>query len=172
MRRTVLILLSAVMPLAAQQQQGTASVGVSAVRLNWKEGHDYLVRAAEQVPESLYAFKPVANVRSMGQLFAHVAGSEMAFCAMVLGERPRAEDDVERTTTAKADLVQALKNAGTYCERAYAIADASAAAMMDVFGQQRTKLYALTMNAAHDWEHYGNVVTYMRIKGLVPPSSQ
>ena len=43
---------------------------------------------------------------------------------------------------------------------------------MNVFGRERTKLYLLTMNAIHDWEHYGNIVTYMRLKGMTPPSSQ
>lgn len=166
------IAIAVATPLAAQQQQGSANLGVSAARVNFMQGHTYVLRAAEQVPDSLYAFKPVASVRTLGQLFAHVAGSERMFCAMVLGDKPTAEDNIEKNKTAKADIVQALKESATYCEKAYALADANASATINVFGQPMTKVATLTMNATHDWEHYGNIVTYMRIKGLVPPSSQ
>jgi hypothetical protein len=90
----------------------------------------------------------------------------------VLGEAARGEDDIEKSAKTKAALVKALKDAGTYCDRAYAITDASATATMEMFGGKGTKLYYLGMNATHDWEHYGNVVTYLRLKGMTPPSSQ
>ena len=169
---TLALLPVAAAPVAAKHHQSpAANLGVSAAGAHWKTAHDYLVRAAEQAPDSLYAFKPTADVRSLGQLFGHVANAEYMFCGMILGESVQREN-VERTKTAKADLVAALKSSGEYCDRAYAMNDAAAAAMVNVFGTQRTKLYALTMNAIHDWEHYGNVVTYLRLKGLVPPSSQ
>jgi hypothetical protein len=43
---------------------------------------------------------------------------------------------------------------------------------VDVFGDQHSRLYVLMMNATHDAEHYGNLVTYMRMNGMVPPSSK
>ncbi len=174
MRRSILILLAAASPLVAQQQQSapSASASVSAVRANWQSVHNYVLRSAEQAPESLYAFKPVATVRSLGQLFAHIAGAEGMFCSMALGEPMKGEEEFEKAAGNKAAMVAALKASGTYCERAYAMTDAASQAMIDVFGQQNSKLYALTMNATHDGEHYGNIVTYLRIKGMVPPSSQ
>jgi uncharacterized damage-inducible protein DinB len=144
---------------------------VRAARAHWRTVHGYIQAAAEQLPESLYNFKPTPAVRSFAELFGHIAGSEFMFCAPVRGDAPRAEDDVESKVKDKAGLVKALKDAAAYCEAAYAVSDAEGAKMVDLFGQ-RSKLNTLVFNATHDGEHYGNIVTYMRIKGLVPPSSQ
>ena len=166
MRRSLILLALAAAPLAAQQQQSASNVGTSSSMELWQTAHNYVVRAAEQVPDSLYAFKPTADVRSLGELFDHVATAEGMFCSAILGE----QNPIKSAKT-KADLTASLKNAGTLCQRAYAISDAAASEMMNMFGQ-RSKMNALTMNAIHDWEHYGNIVTYMRLKGMVPPSSQ
>jgi hypothetical protein len=94
------------------------------------------------------------------------------FCAAALGEAPKAEDDIEKSVTNKAGLVAALKASTDYCKRAYALSDAQASGTMKLFGQENSKMFALMLNAAHDGEHYGNIVTYMRMKAMVPPSSQ
>jgi hypothetical protein len=94
------------------------------------------------------------------------------FCAMVLGETVPAEDAIEKTAKTKAALVDALKKSNDYCAKAYATTDASNAAMVNLFGQQRSKLFTLLMNVTHNNEHYGNLVTYMRINKIVPPSSR
>lgn len=151
---------------------GAQNPAVAAARENWRDGHDYIVRSAEMLPDSLFAFKPTPVVRSFAEQFGHVAGSEFMFCAAALGEPERAEDAVEKTAKTKADLVKALKDAGTYCDRAYALTDAAANGTTRMFGATRTRLFVLMQNATHDWEHYGNLVTYLRLKGLVPPSSQ
>ena len=130
----------------------------------------YVLQSAIDVPEDKYSFKPTPDVRSFGELFAHVAGAQSMFCALALGEKPPREDAV--TARTKAELVEALRQSNRNCERAYAQSDAAAAANVDVFGEQRSRLYALMMNATHDAEHYGNLITYMRINGMVPPSSR
>jgi uncharacterized damage-inducible protein DinB len=94
------------------------------------------------------------------------------YCAIALGEQPAAEDAVESRKLGKDALIAALKKSNEDCARAYAQDDASAAGMVDVFGSQRSRLYVLMANAAHDSEHYGNLVTYLRMNGMVPPSSQ
>ena len=132
----------------------------------------YLVEAANDVPESLYSFRPTPEVRTFGELIAHVAGAQHMFCALALGEKPPAESAVEQQAKSKAAIVEALKGSNAYCERAYAQSDATTSGVADIFGQKRTKLYALLMNATHDNEHYGNVVTYLRINKMVPPSSK
>ena len=170
MRRILTVLMLSTSSLSAQVAGSGGAVAAS--RELWKEAHDYIVRAAEQLPDSLYDFKPTPKVRSFGQQFGHVAGSEFMFCAAVLGESARGEDDVEKSAKTKVQLVKALKDAGAYCDRAYAIADAASSAQIGLFGGRGTKLYYLGMNATHDWEHYGNLVTYLRLKGLTPPSSQ
>jgi uncharacterized damage-inducible protein DinB len=172
MRRFLLSCLIAT-PLLAQQQQGAdaARIGVNAARANWLGAHNYIVRSAEMMSEADFAFKPVATVRTFAQIVAHVADDETGWCAQILGE-PMKQTGYEKTLTAKADVLKAIRDAGTYCERAYALTDAQAAEVTTIWNAQQPKMRGLMDNATHDWEHYGNIVTYMRIKGMVPPSSQ
>ena len=126
---------------------------------------------AEELPESTYAYKPTPDVRSFGQLFGHVAGAQYMFCAAARASR-RNEDDIEKTKKTKSELVTALKASTDYCKKAYALSDKATQGKIKLFGQERTKLFALGVNANHDAEHYGNLVTYLRLNGMVPPSSR
>ena len=172
--RSSLLLLAIATPLVAQQQQAadpSSRVAVAAARASWIAAHNYIVRSAEQMSEANFAFKPVATVRTFAQIVAHVADDEMGWCAQVLGE-PLKQTQFEKTLKTKADILKVIKDAGALCEKAYAITDAQAAGVTTIWGGQQAKIRGLMDNAAHDWEHYGNIVTYMRIKGMVPPSSQ
>ena len=171
LRPAFVIALLAAPPLIAQSTMAPARSADSEVMGQWKSVSNYLARSAAMVPESSYSYKPVATVRSFGQLVAHVAGSQMMFCAAALGEKVPAEDDFEKRTMSKAELVAALDESNTYCARAYAVPGAQLMGPVDMFGQHWTKGGLLIMNATHDNEHYGNVVTYMRMLGMVPPSS-
>jgi len=131
-----------------------------------------LIKSAEKMPEENYSFKPTPEVRSFGQIIGHVADAQYMFCSAVLGEKNPAPG-IEKSKTSKADLVQALKDAVAYCDKAYdGMTDAQAAQIVKFFGQDRAKVTVLTFNSMHDMEHYGNIVTYLRLKGLVPPSSE
>jgi uncharacterized damage-inducible protein DinB len=164
---TILLLALAAAPLGAQ-----ANTAVPAAREIWKEFADYVTQSAIDMPEAKYSFKATPAVRSFGQLIGHVAGSQYMFCAAALGEPAKAEDDIEKTKTTKADLVAAMKASNAYCEKAYALGDAAVRAEITMFGAKHNKLWALINNAAHDGEHYGNIVTYLRLNGMVPPSSK
>jgi uncharacterized damage-inducible protein DinB len=130
-----------------------------------------IIRSAEKMPEENYAFKPTPDVRSFGQLIGHVADSQYAFCSPVLG-KPNPGLGIEKSKTTKADLVQAVKDAFAFCDPAYdGLTDAQAGAMVKFMGDQ-AKATVLAFNTAHDNEHYGNIVTYLRMKGIVPPSSE
>ena len=153
-------------PLGAQSAP-LPSARASAHEL-WQATDAYIVRAAEQVPESRYGYKPTPDVRSFGEVILHVAAAHRLLCGIVLGET---EKDLGKPT-AKADLVAVLAASIQYCEGAYAISDADAMKPATVFDQPRTRLHALMVNAWHDNEHYGNIATYMRLMGMVPPSSQ
>jgi uncharacterized damage-inducible protein DinB len=131
-----------------------------------------VVRAAEKMPEENYGFKPSPDVRSFGQLVGHVADANNRLCSVASGGTAPGSG-IEKSKTSKADLVQALKDSFTYCDKAYdAMTDQSGAEMVKFFGQERAKLGVLEFNNMHDNEHYGNMVTYLRIKGIVPPSSE
>jgi len=131
-----------------------------------------LLKSAEKMPEENYSFKPVDTVRSYGQIVAHVADSQYAFCSIALGEKNPAPD-IEHTKTTKADLISALNAAFAYCDKAYdGLTDATAVQTIKLFGNDAPRLSALTVNNMHDLEHYGNLTTYMRMKNIVPPSSE
>lgn len=131
-----------------------------------------VVAAAEKMPEENYAFKATPDVRSFGQLVGHTADAQYLFCSTAAGEKPPVTD-IEKTKTSKADLVQAEKDAVAYCNKVYAgLTDDQATLPVQMMGREWPKLTILTINVAHLDEHYGNMVTYMRLKGLVPPSSE
>lgn len=133
----------------------------------------FVTRSAEQMPEEHYAFRPTEEVRTFRELIGHIANSHYMFCSAALGEASPNGENFEQTRTTKAAMQEALRTSFEYCDRAYAsISDAQAAETIQVFGNDRPRLFALNFNVAHDMEHYGNIVTYMRINGLVPPSSQ
>lgn len=167
LKRALTMLVFAASPLFAQ-----SSSPVTASRMLWEDVTNYIVQSATDMPEDKYSWKPTPAVRSFGELIAHVAGAQDMFCAVALGEKPPAEDAVEKAATTKDALVKALKASNDHCRRAYVQGDADAMGMVDVFGQQQSKLFVLMMNATHDNEHYGNIVTYLRMNGMVPPSSR
>lgn len=154
----------------APKSHSSHTSAVADIRAHWKTLSGYVLQSAIDVPEDKYAYKPTPDVRSFGELFAHLAGSQSMFCAMALGEKAPAEDAV--TAKTKAELIEALKQSDRNCERAYTQTDAAAGGQVDVFGEQHSRLYALMLNATHDGEHYGNLVTYLRMNGMVPPSSR
>ncbi len=131
-----------------------------------------LLRSAEKMPEESYGFKPTEAVRSFGQLIGHVADAQYMFCSAVLGEKNPAPR-IEKTKSSKAELVASLKSAFAYCDKAYeGLTDASASETVKLFMDDMPKIDVLTANAMHSVEHYGNVVTYLRLKDIVPPSSE
>ncbi|MCC6395296.1 MAG: DinB family protein [Bryobacterales bacterium] len=130
-----------------------------------------IIRAAEKMPEDKYSYKPTPEVRSFAQLIGHISDAQYLFCSPVKGEKKSL--GIEKSKSAKADLTAAVKEAFAYCDSAYdALTDAQARETVKFFGRDRSKLNVLYFNSAHNNEHYGNIVTYMRLNGLVPPSSE
>ena len=133
---------------------------------------DVLIRTAEKMPEENYNFKPTEAVRSFGQVLGHVADSQYFFCSMAMGEK-NPSLKIEKTKTTKADLITSLKDAFTYCDKAYnGMTDASGSETVKLFGDDTRKRDVLTINNMHTVEHYGNLVTYLRLKNIVPPNSE
>jgi len=165
--KTPIFLLAVIATTQLQAQQ------VATARAEWEPIIGYITKAAEQMPEADYAFKPTPVVRSFGQLIGHLADGQTIICNAALAiPTNAAEGDVENKVTAKADLIAALRKSTELCTRAYAQSDASTTGMVKLFGQDKTRFAALVRNTVHDGEHYGNIVTYLRLKGMVPPSSQ
>lgn len=132
---------------------------------------DWLVKGAEQMPEANYSFKPTADIRSFGELVGHVANSNFGICAGIRGEKSPSTADFEKVT-GKAALVKGLKEALAYCHTVQVWAGAHTHDNINLFGMKGSVTWGLAFNIAHNAEHYGNMVTYMRMKGMTPPSSQ
>src|SRR2546430_12336128 len=131
-----------------------------------------LVASAEKMPEENYNFKPTEAVRSYGQIVGHLADAQYTFCSTALGENNPGLK-IEQAKTTKPELVAALKDALAYCDKAYdGMTDASGAQMVKMIGMDMPKLGVLNFNNMHAMEHYGNLVTYMRLKNIVPPTSE
>ena len=131
-----------------------------------------VIGAAQKMPEENYSFKPTPDVRSFGQLVGHVADASYMFCSQALGG-PNPMKDIEKTKTSKADLVAAVKDAVAYCNKAFdSMTDAKGSQMVKLFNFDMAKLTVFSLNTAHTDEHYGNMVTYLRLKGIVPPTSE
>jgi uncharacterized damage-inducible protein DinB len=131
-----------------------------------------LSKTAEKVGEDLYAFKPTPEVRSLGQLIGHIADSHFGICAAAAGEKPT-QSGIEKSATTKAALSKALNESIAYCDKVIAgMDDTKGMEVTKFFTGPSTRLGVLAFNNAHSYEHYGNLVTYMRLKGIVPPSSE
>jgi len=131
-----------------------------------------ILHSAEKMPEENYSFKPTDTVRNYGQILGHIADAQYIFCAKVLDEKNPGKK-IEETTTSKAGLIAALKESFAYCDKAYdGMTDASGAQTTMLMGSDTSKLDVLTVNLLHTMEHYGNLVTYMRMKNIVPPTSE
>jgi uncharacterized damage-inducible protein DinB len=146
----------------------------------YTSNRSYLAKSAEKMAEADYGMKPGAQteVRSFGQLIGHIANGNYSYCSAAKGEKnPNQGNDIEKLAT-KAELVKALNDALAYCDGVYAgLTDASAMetvqmTMANGRQVQFIRVSRLIQNFAHNNEHYGNLVTYFRIKSIVPPSSE
>jgi len=132
-----------------------------------------ITATAETLDEDLYAFRPTEEVRSMGEILAHIAGAQFTFCSSAAAESNPNSENFEETRTTKAGIVEALEMGFAYCEGVYAgMTDAKGAGEASFFGNPNTPFGILAFNSAHNYEHYGNLVTYMRLNGITPPSSR
>jgi uncharacterized damage-inducible protein DinB len=148
-----------------------ANPAVTGLKWPWSRVKDIVVRAAEKMPEEFYGYRPAPDVRTFGQLVGHLADSNVMLCSLALGEK-KEPWTVEKTKTSKADLVAALKESLGVCDRVFAQGDADLAKVIALFGSDTTRFALVGLIIGHEFEHYGNMVTYMREKGLVPPSSE
>ena len=163
----------AALPFVVSHLQAQSSDPLSAgAKSLYTMAKNNVLKSAEEMPEENYNFKPTESVRTFGQLVGHVADGQYEFCSGVVGDGVK-PPEVEKNKTTKADLIAGLKTAFAYCDKAYnGLTDAQAAGTVQFFGRDMAKLTVLNFNTAHTDEHYGNMVTYLRMKGLVPPSSK
>ena len=195
MRATIACLALAAMyggPALAQQAgtmksatgpvaQTAASPITDSVKGYYDNMRTWFTKSAEMMAEKDYAFHPAtmpaadkAEIRTFGGLIGHVAQENYVFCAAATGEKAPASSDGIDKKTVKADLQKALAESFAFCDRIWAGTNdknASTPTALPFGLGKSTRLGTLVFNTTHDSEHYGNIVTYLRAKGLVPPSS-
>jgi hypothetical protein len=168
-RYSTMIFAAALTGACALQAQAADPLSTEAKQAynNIKNNH---LKMAEKVSAEDYGFKATPDVRTFGQLVAHVADSQMGTCSAVNGAPKQLGAG---SKTSKADLVAALKESFAECDKAFdSLTDASAAEMVKTRRGERTKLGTLLGVVTHDNEEYGYMAVYLRLKGIVPPSSE
>lgn len=169
MRWPIIFLLAASCAFA---QTGPSNPLVASSKVFYTNAKQDILRSADKMPEDKYSFRPAASVRTYGQVLAHVADGQYEFCGGAAGNHD--QKGIEQSAKTKAEIVAALKTAFAYCDAIWAgMTDAKAAELIPAFGGAKiSRLSMLDFNVSHTMEHYGNLVTYMRIQGIVPPSSE
>lgn len=129
----------------------------TALKEGFAQVSGWLVKAAEMVPPDKYSYRPTPTVRTFGEMLGHVADGYNYFCGRASGQKVEWSDAIAEGKTDKATIAAALKASTSACAAAHASSGAGSPLLLQNFG--------------HTNLHYGNVVTYMRMLGLVPPSS-
>lgn len=175
------ITLAAVLMLAATagayaqeaaQKASSANAATMGMSSIYNVSKGYLLKAADQIPADKYGFQPTKDVRTIGQLIGHVADAQHYFCSTIEGKPSSGEQPSNEKLATKDELVSALKKSFDYCDAVLAkVPDADLVKPVTLFGRPANIAAAITVNASHNFEHYGNLVTYMRMNGMIPPSS-
>jgi uncharacterized damage-inducible protein DinB len=180
MRRFHILIATALIAApAAAFAQGQAPAGQTfTLSGNMQRGYTNIERnlleAAEKMPDADYAFKPTPDVRPFGQLVAHVALSQFSTCAALKGDAaPPHKDDKEDTARTKAELVTLLKDSTAYCDPALTpLKDEDMPVLTKSGPNQVAKGLFLLGTVTHGNEMYGTMSVYLRLKGIVPPSTE
>jgi uncharacterized damage-inducible protein DinB len=177
---TVVCVLAAGPALAQSSDAGPLSASLKRL---WDGIKRNIQESAEKMPAEDYAFKPAGTapeVRTFGQILAHVAAAHLSYCGRAAGDRTpeqmKADQkrmaDLEQSGT-KEQIVKAIGETIAYCDSVYAsLTDAKALELLPGGQTPAPRAQPLIQNIAHDNEHYGNLVTYFRAKGMVPPSTE
>ncbi|MGH8637384.1 MAG: DinB family protein, partial [Burkholderiales bacterium] len=167
-----------VIPAAAAAQQVPTPTGQT-FTLSGEMARGYqdlqrnLVEAAEKMPPADYAFRPTADIRPFGQLVAHVALAQFGTCAMLKGEPNPSKDDKEGASRTKADAVALLKASAAYCDPLVSALTESAMTELTKVGQNQAAKGLLPASLlTHGMEMYGAMAVYLRLKGIVPPTTE
>ncbi len=180
----VLALLSVCFAIPAHAQDATKKDTAvkppdspsKAVLSSWNDIGRKLTAMAEDFPEDKYDFKPTPAQRSFAEQLLHAAGANYFFTNLAIGQKPPAQEDPKRDQyKTKADVVAFVKK--SFADGAAAIqakGDKGMADLMtDPFANQQMRVYDFAYGfIEHSGEHYGQLVGYYRLAGLVPPESR
>lgn len=155
-------------PGAAQAPSAMSDPGFMAGTAASQYFKRLFTKAAEQMSEQDYAFKPTPEVRSFGEILSHIAANEYAFCSAAKGEAPPPRP----TATTRTEIQAALSQALSYCDSVYSgMTPEKLKSTIKWQGREMPVVAVLIYRTHHAALHYGNIITYMRLRGKVPPST-
>jgi hypothetical protein len=132
-----------------------------------------ILKAADKMPAADYSYKPTPDIRTFARVVNHVTEAQLHICGAANGADASTLPKVPTETADKAAIVDALKASFAECDKAYAgLTDANMSEMLQAGPAKRSRLGLLYGNIAHDNEQYATLSLYLRLKGLVPPSSE
>ena len=132
-----------------------------------------ILKAAQTAPAEMYSFKPIPEIRSFARVVNHVTEAQLHACAAANGTAMSALPAMPPETSDKAVIVQALQESFAECDKAFAGAtDANLTEMLPIGSARRSRIGLLWGTVSHDNEQYATLALYMRLKGLLPPSSE
>ena len=170
MQRLIVVAALVGFPGVALAQNANPLTANAKIQLGALTG--FVIRSAEKVPADTYAFRATPEVRSMGELFGHIADALFSMCSTAAGAKPP-RTAIEKTVTDKPALIAALKEGVGYCNTVFdGMTDQKGTETVPFYFGPTPRLSVLYFAVTHTYEHYGNLVTYMRLKNIVPPSSE
>ena len=166
------ILCSAAVWMSSVMAFGQGSSIPSELQGNYARIKVNVMKAADKMPADAYSFKPTPDIRTFARVVNHVTEAQMHICGAANGSTTDAKVPAE--TADKAAIVDALKASFAECDKAYAgLTDANMAELLSGMGPtKRSRLSLLWGNVSHDNEQYATLSLYLRLKGIVPPSSE
>jgi uncharacterized damage-inducible protein DinB len=180
MSRHLVVMLAALCAINAAGQAPPANPLSTWLRDAFTRNGGTILRTAEKMPEENYGLRPgpQMEVRTFGQQVGHLANYNYLWCSQSKGEKnPNAGNDLTKLST-KAEFIKALTDAFAYCNGAYSsLTDASGAEMIDITQEngrttRNLRMALLILNYGHNNEIYGSMVSYLRMKSIVPPASE
>lgn len=168
-----MVMVGAMVPCAARAQQQSPEEDpiVKSIRDGSKHYRMIMTKSAADMNNEDWAFRPTPDVRSFGELIAHVVDSNYHFCAAAQGQKPPVLG-VEKSAKSRDELRTILEASFDYCDTALRSVDPGAKATINFMSGMRSPMSLLNFRIYHGLLHYGNVIVYMRLRGKVPPTSQ
>jgi len=170
------VLFSASTAFAQPPPAGAPTTIAVAIQRGYTGIKTSLTQAAEKMPEANYDSKPstMPEVRTYGQLFAHIAQTQFGICAGVKGvPNPMQGKQLETELKTKAELVKALADSFAFCDDAYSsLTDANASELIGQGRGQAARAAVLLNNLTRNNEMAGTAYVYLRSKNIVPPSTE
>jgi hypothetical protein len=169
----VVCVVASVMISGAALAQTPVAGPAGEMQTNYARLKANILKAAANMPAENYSFKPTPEVRTFARVVNHITEAQAHACGAASHTAETAMGKVPEETADKAAIVEALKASFAACDTTYAaLTDTNLGDMFELGKNKRSRVGLAWGNLSHDNEQYATLALYMRLKGLVPPSSE